>query len=34
MVETLIKNASEKAAQTVADEKAIQKRYANAKGCS
>jgi hypothetical protein len=33
-VEGLIKNASEKAAQTVADKKAIQKKYADAKGCS
>jgi hypothetical protein len=33
MIEQLIKNASEKAAQTVAAKKEIEKQYANAKGC-
>jgi hypothetical protein len=32
-VEAFIRNLSEKAAQTVADKKAIQKQYADAKGC-
>jgi hypothetical protein len=32
-VEAFIRNLSRKAAQTVADKKAIQKQYADAKGC-
>jgi hypothetical protein len=33
-VETLIKNASQRAAQTVPNKNAIQKKYADAKGCN